>query len=271
MIPNRDDRLKHLAIQPPQFIEIPIGESEESTVLDAMLFKPVDFDESKKYPTVVHIYGGPQAPRVRDRFADQSYLWHQMLAQQGYVVMVVDNRSCSYRSAKQAWPIYGDMARRELADIEWAVGWMKQNHNWFDSERVGLWGWSYGGYMTAYALSHSKTFKCGIVGAPVTDWRNYDAIYTERYMKTPQDNRDGYDQSSILNVAENMHGEMLLIHGTIDDNVHMSNSMQLISALQKAGKQFEFMAYPSSRHSVRDPQQRLHLYQLMTDFFKRKL
>lgn len=274
IIPNREDRLRHLDIQPPEFVEIAIGESDdpaESTALDLMLFKPTDFDQSKKYPILVHVYGGPQAPRVRDRFADQSYLWHQMLAQQGYVVMVIDNRSCSFRSVKQAWPIYGDMARRELADIEWAIAWMRQKHDWIDEKRIGLWGWSYGGYMTAYAMTHSKFFKCGISGAPVTDWRNYDAIYTERYMKTPQANPKGYSESSVLNSAANLQGKLLLIHGTIDDNVHMSNTLQFVSELQKAGKQFELMMYPSNRHSVRNPEQRLHLYQLMTDFLNRNL
>lgn len=270
VIPNRDDRLRHLAVSPPEFLEIPIGEEDEQGLLDAMLIKPVNYDADKAYPVVVHIYGGPQAPRVRDRFGGQTYLWHQYLAQQGFLVFIVDNRACSYRSAKQVWPIYRDMARRELADLEWAVGWLKQNYK-VDADRVGLWGWSYGGYMTAYALTHSKTFHCGISGAPVTDWKNYDAIYTERYMDTPQANEQGYSESSVLSVAKSLHGELLLIHGTIDDNVHISNTMQFVKALQNAGKQFELMVYPENRHSVRDPEQRLHLYQLMTDFLIRHL
>jgi len=271
VIPRDEAYLTSLAIAPPEFLQIPIGEEESNGTLDAMLIKPLNFDSDKKYPVVVHVYGGPQAPRVRDRFGGQTYLWHQYLAQQGFVVFVVDNRSCSYTSAKQVWPIYRDLARRELADLEWATNWLISNHDWVDSDRLGLWGWSYGGYMTAYALTHTDLFHCGISGAPVTDWRNYDAIYTERYMDTPQANPQGYEASSVIPVAKDLQGNLLLIHGTIDDNVHISNTLQFVKALQKAGKQFELMVYPENRHAVRDPEQRLHLYQLMTDFLKRNL
>ena len=271
VIPREEAYLASLAISPPEFLKIPIGEEESKGHLDAMLIKPTNFDPNQKYPVVVHVYGGPQAPRVRNRFGGQTYLWHQYLAQQGFVVFVVDNRSCSYASAEQVWPIYRDLARRELADLEWATHWLISNHPWVDSKRLGLWGWSYGGYMTAYALTHSQLFQCGIAGAPVTDWRNYDAIYTERYMDTPQANPKGYEDSSLLPVAKDLHGNLLLIHGTIDDNVHISNTFQFAEALQKAGKQFELMVYPKNRHSVRDPEQRLHLYQLMTNFLERNL
>ena len=270
VLPNYDDQLRHLAVADPEFLQIPIGEEDQDGVLDAMLIKPADYDADKAYPVVVHVYGGPQTPRVRNRFGGQTYMWHQHLAQQGYLVFIVDNRSASYRSIRQAWPIHGDLARRELADVEWAIGWLKQSHK-IDAERIGLWGWSYGGYMTAYALTHSKTFCCGIAGAPVTDWRNYDAIYTERFMRTPQQNQQGYSDSSVLGVADNLHGDLLLIHGTIDDNVHISNTMQFVKALQKAGKQFELMVYPENRHSVRDPDQRLHMHELMTGFLNRNL
>ncbi len=271
VIPNRDDRLGHLAIADPEFFQIPIGEEDNQGTLDAMLIKPVDFQADKKYPVLVHVYGGPQAPRVRNRFGGQSYLWHQYLAQQGLVVLIVDNRSSSFRSTQQVWPIYRDLARRELADIDWAVAWLTQYNGWVDPDRIGIWGWSYGGYMTAYALTHSKLYRCGIAGAPVTDWRNYDAIYTERYMDTPQANPDGYQASSVLNAAENLQGRLLLIHGTVDDNVHLSNTLQLAKALQTAGHPFELMVYPENRHAVRVPEQRLHLHQLMTDFLKRNL
>ena len=271
VLPYRDDHLRHLALEKPEFVQIPIGEEDEQHQLDVLMIRPIDFDASRKYPVVVHVYGGPQTPRVVDRFGGQNYLWHQYLAQQGFVVLIVDNRSCSYRSAKQAWPVYRDLARRELADVEWAVNWLKTSHAWVDEDRIGLWGWSYGGYMTAYALTHSKLFRCGIAGAPVTDWKNYDAIYTERYMDTPQANEKGYQDSSVITSAPNLHGELLLIHGTIDDNVHISNTIQFASALQKAGKQFELMVYPGNRHAVSDPAQRLHLYRLMTGFLTRNL
>ena len=249
---------------------LPVGEGENRVELDAMLIKPPGFDPGRKYPVITHIYGGPQTPRVRDRFGGQNGLWHQYLAQQGFVVFVVDNRSSSYHSARQSWPIYRNMAAGELQDLEDAIGWLG-SHPWVDTSRIGLWGWSYGGYMTAYALTHSDLFAAGIAGAPVTDWRNYDAIYTERYMDTPQANPEGYESSSVLNAAADLHGALLLIHGTIDDNVHISNTYQLVNALQQAGKPFEMMVYPGNRHGVRNPPQRLHLYRLMTDFFRENL
>lgn len=158
-----------------------------------------------------------------------------------------------------------------MIDIEKGVDWLKQQP-WVDSDRLGIWGWSYGGYMTAFALTHSQSFKMGISGAPVTDWKNYDSIYTERYMGLPQSNPEGYKSASVLdNNAENLHGKLLLIHGTIDDNVHLNNTIQFVKELQDAGKQFELMLYPSNRHSVRDPKQSAHLRKLMTDFVLKNL
>ncbi len=270
VVANQSEWIDHLETNEPEFLTIPVGSGDDIGLVDGMMIKPANFDASKKWPVVVHVYGGPQTPRVRDKFGGQNYLWHQFLTQQGFVVLLVDNRSSSYRAIRQTWPIYRDLATRELEDLETAMTWLKTN-DWVDGERIGLWGWSYGGYMTAYALTHSTTFAAGIAGAPVTDWRNYDAIYTERFMSTPQDNPDGYAKSSVISVADQLHGKLLLIHGTMDDNVHISNSMQFVHALQRAGKQFELMVYPDSRHHVRDPEQQQHLYQLMTDFFKKTL
>jgi dipeptidyl aminopeptidase/acylaminoacyl peptidase len=258
---SSDDRFDFVEVAKPKMITIDTG----GQPIDGMLILPSDFDESKKYPMLVHMYAGPQAPRVKNRFGGQWYLWHQMLAQKGYVVFVVDNRSCSHRSAKEAWPAFRNFAENELADILLSIDHLK-DQGWVDEDRIGIWGWSYGGYMTAYAMTHSDAFKMGISGAPVTDWKNYDAIYTERYMGLPQDNAEGYKKSSVLEVADQLSGKMLLIHGTIDDNVHLNNSMQLIEKLQKAGKQFELMLYPANRHSVRNKEQLKHLRKLMTDF-----
>jgi dipeptidyl-peptidase-4 len=137
---------------------------------------------------------------------------------------------------------------------------------WVDPERIGIWGWSYGGFMAAYALTHSTSFKIGIAGAPVTDWRLYDTIYTERYMQRPQNNEEGYDETSVVKAAEDLHGKLLLVHGTMDDNVHLQNTVQLVYELQKAGKDFELMIYPKSRHGVRERELVYHLQKLMTDF-----
>ena len=266
---EQSNPLAGLDIQPPQFMTA--KNSRNNQPMDMALFRPSNFDANKKYPLLVHIYGGPQAPRVLNRFRGTDYLWHQMLAQQGYLVLLCDNQSCSYRSVKNAWPIHRNLAENELADIESCVEQIKQN-DWVDGQRIGIWGWSYGGYMTAYALTHSKTFKMGISGAPVTDWSNYDSIYTERYMGTPQNNPEGYKSSSVLHdQAKNLSGSLLLIHGTIDDNVHLNNSLQFMQQLQNAAKPFDVMFYPNNRHSITDHKQRVHLRKLMTDFVLEKL
>ena len=259
---SSDDRLRYLDVSEPEFMQI---QAADGHPLDAVIIRPPNFDPSKKYPVLYHVYSGPQAPRVRNRFLGAWYLWHQMLAQKGYIVWMCDNRSSSFRGKKGMWETHRDLGRNELADIESSVDWLKQQP-WVDGERIGIWGWSYGGYMTAYAMTHSKLFKMGISGAPVTDWRNYDAIYTERLMGLPQDNPEGYESSSVLNSAKDLHGKLLLIHGTMDDNVHISNTMQFIYELQKANKQFDLMVYPKNRHAVRADDQVGHLRRLMTEF-----
>lgn len=262
-----DDRLDFIDMVGPEFIRIQNGNGKE---LDGMLIKPANFSLGNRYPVLVHVYAGPQAPRVRDRFDGAFYLWHQWLAQQGYVIFVIDNQSASYRNTKDVWPIHLNLAKHELDDILSGVDWLK-NQGWVDSNRIGIWGWSYGGYMTLYAMTHSNAFKAGIAGAPVTDWKNYDAIYTERYMGLPQENPEGYRMSSVLPQAGNLQGRLLLIHGSIDDNVHLNNSMQFVHELQNQGKQFDLMLYPAARHSVRDPKQAAHLRRMMLDFMLKNL
>lgn len=260
---SSDDRIQYFGGTSAEFLEVPSGNEQP---MDAMLIKPPNFDPKKKYPVLVHVYAGPQAPRVRNRFGGAQSLWHQMLAQEGYVIWIFDNQSASYRSVKRAWPIHRNFAVNELADIERGVAWLKE-HAWVDVDRIGIWGWSYGGYMTAYAMTHSDTFKMGISGAPVTDWKNYDSIYTERYMGLPQDNPEGYFSASVLHgKADALKGDLLLIHGTIDDNVHLNNTVQFVKELQDAGKQFDLMLYPENRHSIRDEKQSAHLRKLMTEF-----
>lgn len=259
---SSDDRINYVGLARPEFMEI---QTRQGQPLDAMIIRPPNFDPQKKYPVLIHAYAGPQAPQVRDRFGGSFDLWHQTLAQAGYVIWKCDNQSASYRSAKNAWPIHRNLGENELADIELGVSWLK-NQSWVDGDRIGLWGWSYGGYITAYALTHSDSFKIGISGAPVTDWRNYDTIYTERLMGTPQNNPDGYDASSVVKAAKDLQGKLLLIHGSIDDNVHLSNTMQFVLELQQAQKSFDLMIYPKNRHSVRRSEQAAHLRQLMFDF-----
>jgi dipeptidyl-peptidase-4 len=223
-----------------------------------------------KLPVLIHVYGGPQTPLVLDRWQERSYLWHQWLCSQGYAVLLCENRSSHGRGVADTWRVRGNLGAVELQDLEDVVDWVTEQP-WADSDRIGLWGWSYGGYLTAYAMTHCNRFKAGIAGAPVTDWRNYDAIYTERYMGLPESNQKGYVSSSVVEAAEQLHGRLMLIHGQRDDNVHLSNTLQLANQLQNAGKQFDLMIYPKERHAVVDPKKRYQMHQMMSEFLDRHL
>jgi dipeptidyl-peptidase 4 len=239
--------------------------TRDGFVMEAMMIKPPDFDPKKKYPVMSFTYSGPHAPQVRNAWGGTTYLWHQTLAQKGYIIWVCDNRTASGKGLEATVPVYKNFGELELRDLEDGVSWLK-SQPYVDGNRIGIWGWSYGGFMTSYALTHSKSFKVGIAGGTVSDWRDYDTIYTERYMGTPQNNPEGYKKSSPVTAARDLSGKLLLIHGTIDDNVHMQNTIQFIYELQKAGKQFELMVYPKSRHGVTDPLLVKHMRTMMTDF-----
>jgi dipeptidyl-peptidase-4 len=255
-------------VQPPEFHKV---RTRDGFVMEAMLIKPAGYVEGKRYPVLCHTYSGPHAPQVLDRpLAGGDALFHSMLAQQGYLVWICDNRSASGKGLASARGIYRRMGVQELADLEDGLDWLVRE-GLADPERVGIWGWSYGGYQTAFALTHSKRFKCGIIGAPVTDWRLYDSIYTERYMGLPQENGEGYDASSVLEAAAQMHGRALILHGVIDENVHMQNSLQLAEKLQRAGIGFDLMVYPGNRHGIRDPAQNRHKYLTMAAFLHANL
>ena len=215
--------------------------------MEAAITYPPDFHEYNRYPVWVLTYAGPHAPTIRDGWSSRAF--EQVLAASGVVVLRVDPRAASGKGVESAWTSYKKLGVQELKDLETAVDWICQN-KWADPTRVGLSGHSFGGYITAYALTHSKKFSAGIAGAPVTDWRLYDSIYTERYMGLPADNKENYDATSVVKAAKNLHGKLLIIHGMIDDNVHAQNSLQLIDALQKADKEFEVMVYPSFRHPI---------------------
>lgn len=259
---NRVDALKQYKLGAVEFRQV---RTRDGFPMEALMIKPPDFDSSKKYPVIEYTYAGPHAPQVKNAWGNTTYLWHQMLAQKGYIVWYCDNRTASGKGAESAWPVYKNFGELELRDLEDGLGYLK-SHSYVDASRIGIWGWSFGGYMTAYALTHSRSYKLGIAGGTVVDWANYDSIYTERYMLTPQHNADGYKRSSPLSAAANLHGKLLLIHGATDDNVHVSNTIQLAYALQKAGKQFDMMLYAKSRHGVTDPHLVKHMRQMMTDF-----
>jgi dipeptidyl-peptidase-4 len=259
---NKVDALKEYRLGATQLLTVKTRDGFE---MEAMMIKPPDFDPQRKYPVLEFTYSGPHAPSVKNGWGGSSYMWHQMMAQKGYIIWICDNRTASGKSLESTWPVYKNCGELELRDLEDGIAWLK-SQPYVDGSRIGIWGWSYGGFMTSYALTHSQSFKMGIAGGTVSDWRNYDSIYTERYMQTPQNNPEGYWKSSPVHYAKDLHGKLLLIHGAIDDNVHVLNTMQFVYELQKAGKQFQLMLYPKSRHGVTDPLLVKHMRQMMTDF-----
>jgi dipeptidyl-peptidase-4 len=236
-----------------ELLEIP---ARDGFVLDATLLKPPSFDPERRYPVWLSVYCGPDSPTVRNRWDGNA--WHQFLAQQGYLVFQVNNRSSSGKGQVTTATCYERLGEQELEDLLDAVEWLCANP-WADATRVGIYGWSYGGFMAGYALVKSEAFALGVAGAGVFDWRLYDTIYTERYMSTPQLNPEGYDRSSCLKAAADLHGHLVLLHGTMDDNVHFQNTVQFAYELQKAGKSFDLMLYPRSRHGVREAALHRHL------------
>jgi dipeptidyl-peptidase-4 len=197
-------------------------------------------------------------------------MFFQLLAQRGVVVWICDNRSASGKGAVSERACYKQFGKTEMADIEDGVAWLKKQ-SWVDPDRIGISGWSYGGFMASYALTHSKSFAMGIAGGSVTNFANYDSIYTERFMLRPEDNPEGYAGTSVVDAAANLHGELLLVHGALDDNVHPQNTMQFAYALQQAGKPFRLMLYPKSRHGVGDPKLVKHFRAMMLDFVEETL
>jgi dipeptidyl aminopeptidase/acylaminoacyl peptidase len=245
-----------------ELVRIP---TPDGFMLEGSLLKPADFDPERKYPVWFMTYAGPHAPTVQDSWG-RGRVHDEVLANLGFIVFRCDPRSASGKGAVSTWTAYRRLGVQELKDIETAIGWLT-THSWADASRIGMSGHSYGGYMTAFAMTHSKLFVAGIAGAPVTDWRNYDSIYTERYMNTPQENPDGYDASSVVKAAKNLHGKLLIVHGLMDDNVHLQNTAQLVQELQRADKDFEMMVYPRARHGVSGK----HYQRLVIDFMKRRL
>ena len=243
------------------------------TKLNYYTIKPKNFDPNKKYPVLIYVYGGPGNQQVSDSYGYSDFYWYHMLAEKGYVVFCFDGRGTGGRGADFKKQTYGDLGRMECEDAIEAARWLGQQ-TWVDKDRIGIWGWSFGGYLSTLALlKGNDVFKMAIAVAPVMNWRYYDNIYTERFLGLPKDNAKGYDDNSPLNFADRLQGNYLLIHGTGDDNVHFQNSAEMVEKLQLAGKHFEFQIYPNKNHSIYDytGNTRLNLYQLMTDFILRKL
>lgn len=246
-------------------------ETSEKVSLNGWMIKPNNFDENKKYPVFMFLYGGPGSQQVMNSFGWFNYYWHQHLAQQGYIIVCVDNRGTGGRGSEFKKMTYQQLGKYETKDQIEANKYLR-NLSYVDSSRIGIQGWSYGGYMSSLAITKGADyFKMAIAVAPVTNWRYYDNIYTERYMRTPQENASGYDDNSPINHVEKLKGKYLLIHGTGDDNVHVQNTYEMTSALVRANKQFDLFVYPDKNHGIYGGNTRLHLYQMMTDYILNNL
>ncbi|MBN1781321.1 S9 family peptidase [bacterium] len=260
--------LQEYRLTRPEFTQMV---TSDGLKLNAMFMKPVDFDPGKKYPVLIYTYSGPGSQIVADSWRrGQGNLWNQLLCQKGFCIFSVDNRGTGFRGNDFKNMLYLDMSRA-LQDLVEAADQLRQL-DYVDPDRVGIWGWSGGGWMTCLAMTKgAPNFRCGIAVAPVTDLRYYDSIWTERYMGLPADNQQGYDASSPLFHSGLYRGGLLLIHGTEDDNVHVENTLALIHALQNQGKPFELMLYPHKDHGIGGRKTRVHLYRLMTDFIETHL
>jgi dipeptidyl-peptidase-4 len=246
----------------------PVPEFVTVAGMDGLLLRPAGFDASKKHPVLIHTYGGPGSQLVADRWGGSTYLFHALLAAQGVVVFQLDGAGAGGRGRNRDHHLR--LGEKELAAQLAGLEWLK-GQPWCDGDRVAIWGWSYGGYMACYALTHSTAFKCAIAVAPVTDWRLYDTIYTERYLKLPSQNEGGYVKSSPVHDAAKLSGRLLLVHGTDDDNVHFQNSVVFAEKLIEARKPFDFMLYPGRSHGISGGGARPHLYAMMMEFILRNL
>lgn len=252
---------------PPKFLDF---HADDGTKLYGELIMPEETGMAGKIPLIVYIYGGPAAQTVRNQWMGHD-LFHEILAKKGFAIFTVDNRGTPARDRKFQVAIRHEYGEIELKDQLTALDQLFGQYPQLDRSRVAIWGWSNGGSMTLYSLTHSTAFKAGISVAPVTDWRDYDSIYTERYQGLPKDNGKGYQDLHLSNVADKLHGSLLLVHGTSDDNVHFQNSVQMIQGLIEAGKQFRFMIYPNKTHGIGGSDDRDHLFHMMEDEFERDL
>lgn len=267
-----NDRLARLlnssyALSPKTFSTIEAGGVD----LNTWMILPHDFDSTKKYPVYFNVYGGPGHNEVLDSWDGSDYMYHQLLAQQGYIVFCVDPRGTMYRGADFKKSTYLELGKLETEDILNCAK-VLGNYSWIDKDRMGIMGWSYGGFMSSLAITKgADLFKMAIAVAPVTSWRYYDNIYTERFMRTPQENEKGYDDNSPINHVSKLKGNYLLIHGAADDNVHYQNTMEMVNAMVAANKQFDLFIYPNKNHGIYGGNTRNHLFQMMFEYILENL
>lgn len=239
--------------------------------LNMYMIKPKDFSSKKKYPLLMYQYSGPGSQTVTNRWNSYNDYWHYMLAQQGYIIVAIDGRGTGYKGAEFKKSTYLNLVKYETEDQISAAKQLAEL-DYIDKNKIGIWGWSFGGHMsTNCLLKGNDVFKMAIAVAPVTSWRFYDTIYTERYMRTPQENPNGYDDNSPFNYPQLLKGDYLIVHGSADDNVHVQNTMRMVEALIQADKQFEWAIYPDKNHGIYGGNTRLHLFKKMTNFINRTL
>lgn len=262
------EKVKKYNLPTKEFFELT---TDKGNKLNAWMIKPKDFDASKKYPVFMYQYSGPGSQQVANDWLDINDYWFMMLSQQGYITVCVDGRGTGFKGAAFKKCTQKELGKYEVEDqIDAAkvIG----NYSYVDKSRIGIFGWSFGGFMASNCIMKgANVFKMAIAVAPVTNWRFYDSIYTERYMQTPQENASGYDDNSPINHVSKLKGNFLLIHGTADDNVHVQNSMQMIEALVQANKQFDWAIYPDKNHGIYGGKTRIQLFNKMTNFIKEKL
>ena len=263
-----NDRLAEYNLTKKEFLTVTTSVGVQ---LNAWMIKPSNFDPAKKYPVFMFLYGGPGSQQVLDSWGGANYMWYQMLTQKGYIVFCVDNRGTGARGAEFKKMTHLQLGKYETIDQIETAKWLGKQ-SYVDASRIGIQGWSYGGYMSSLCITKgADVFKMAIAVAPVTNWKYYDSIYTERYLHTPQENKSGYEDNSPINFVNKLKGNYLIIHGTADDNVHFQNSVDMIDAMVKANKKFESAYYPNKNHGILGGTTRLHLYNKMTDFIYNSL
>ena len=261
-------KLKSYNLPSKEFFVLKTAKGNE---LNAWMIKPKDFDTSKRYPVFMYQYSGPGSQQVNNDWNSADDYWFMMLAQQGYIIACVDGRGTGFKGAEFKKCTQKELGKFEVED-QIAAAKAIGNYPYVDATRIGIWGWSYGGFMASNCIMKgADVFKMAIAVAPVTNWRFYDSIYTERYMQTPQENASGYDENSPINHVEKLKGKFLLIHGSGDDNVHLQNSMQMMEALIQANKQFDSQIYPDKNHGIYGGKTRIQLFTKMTNFIKENL
>lgn len=262
-----DQKLESYTLSPKEFSTININGND----LNMYMIKPIDFDPSKKYPLLMYQYSGPGSQQVGNKWFGANDYWHQMLVSEGYIVACVDGRGTGYKGADFKKSTYLNLVKYETED-QIAAAKKLSELSYIDENRTGIWGWSFGGHMSTNSLlKGNDVFEMAIAVAPVTSWRFYDTIYTERFLRTPEENPGGYDDNSPFNYPELLEGKYLLVHGSADDNVHLQNTMRMAEALIQANKQFEWAIYPDKNHGIYGGNTRVHLYNKMTDFIRKNL